>query len=231
MIKRIQDILRGPDALQPWTLPAMPAPLVDLLPWRAWDEAGEFYVNAASCGFVLELPPFAGIDEGTLDALAGTLADSAPERSVVQVIHWTSPRYGAAIRDWAQPREGAGGLQAVMAARREALFSGAGWRPLHAGGPPFTLNDCRVFLTACLPGRPGPAAETALGVSAVRSKARSPRSGPGREGSSRTGCYHSRRNSRRPTRKEFTTAGLSDPRGAGRPATRSTCSALRPAAR
>ena len=163
MIKRIKDIVRGPDALQPWTLPAMPAPLVDLLPWRAWDEAGEFYVNAASCGFVLELPPFAGIDEGTLDALAGTLADSAPERSVVQVIHWTSPRYGAAIRDWAQPREGAGGLQAVMAARREALFSGAGWRPLHEGGPPFTLNDCRVFMTACLPGRPGPASETALG--------------------------------------------------------------------
>ncbi len=163
MIERLKDLLKGPDALQPWTLPAMPAPLVDLLPWRAWDEAGEFYVNAASCGFVLELPPFAGIDEGTLDALAGTLADSAPERSVVQVIHWTSPRYGAAIRDWAQPREGAGGLQAVMAARREALFSGAGWRPLHEGGPPFTLNDCRVFMTACLPGRPGPASETALG--------------------------------------------------------------------
>ena len=163
MIERLKDLLKGPDALQPWTLPAMPAPLVDLLPWRAWDEAGEFYVNAASCGFVLELAPFAGIDEGTLDALAGTLADSAPERSVVQVIHWTSPRYGAAIRDWAQPREGAGGLQAVMAARREALFTGAGWRPLHEGGPPFTLNDCRVFLTACLPGRPGPASETALG--------------------------------------------------------------------
>ena len=163
MIERVKELLKGPDALDPWTLPAMPAPLVDLLPWRAWDEAGGFYLNAASCGFVLELAPFAGIDEGTLDALAGTLADSAPERSVVQVIHWTSPRYGAAIRDWAQPREGAGGLQAVMAARREALFTGAGWRPLHPGGPPFTLNDCRVFLTACLPGRPGPATETALG--------------------------------------------------------------------
>ena len=25
------------------------------------------------------------------------------------------------------------------------------------------LNDCRVFMTACLPGRPGPASETALG--------------------------------------------------------------------
>ena len=163
MIERLKDIFGGSDALAPRTLPAIPAPLVDLLPWRAWDEAGEFYVNAGSLGFVLELPPFAGIDEGTLDALAGTLADSAPERAVVQVIHWTSPRYGAAIAQWAGPREGAGGLLAVMAKRREALFTGAAWHPLHAGGPPYTLNDCRVFLAASLPGRPGPASETALG--------------------------------------------------------------------
>ncbi|MYA95746.1 MAG: TraC family protein, partial [Nitrospinae bacterium] len=163
MIGRLESLLGGAEALAPRTLPAMPAPLVELLPWRAWDESGEFYVNAGSLGFVLELPPFAGVDKGTLDALAGTLADSAPERAVVQVIHWTSPRYGAAIEQWAGPREGAGGLLAAMAKKREALFRGAGWRPLHAGGPPYTLNDCRVFLAASLPGHPGPAAETALG--------------------------------------------------------------------
>ncbi len=163
MIGRLTDLFGGAEALAPRALPAMPAPLVELLPWRAWDESGEFYVNEGGLGFVLEIPPFAGVDEGTLDALAGTLADSAPERSVVQVIHWTSPRYGQAISQWAGPREAAGGLLAVMAKRREALLRGAGWRPLHAGGPPFTLNDCRVYLAASLPGRPGPAAETALG--------------------------------------------------------------------
>ena len=163
MIERLKDLLGGPDALQPWTLPVLPAPLTDLLPWRAWDEGSEIYVNAGSCGFLLELPPFAGIDDGTLDALAGTLADAAPERSVVQVIHWTSPRYGAAVRNWAEPRQRTGGVQAGMATRRRALFTHAGWRPLHAGGPPFTLKDCRVFLAACLPGQAGPAAETTLG--------------------------------------------------------------------
>ena len=162
-MERLKDLVGGPDALQPWTLPVLPAPLADLLPWRAWDESSEIYVNAGSCGFLLELPPFAGIDEGTLETLAGTLADSAPERSVVQVVHWTSPRYGAAIRNWAEPRQRTGGVQAGMAERRRALFTRAGWRPLHAGGPPFTLKDCRVFLAACLPGQPGPAAETALG--------------------------------------------------------------------
>ena len=163
MIERLKDLLRGPDALQPWTLPALPAPLAGLLPWRAWDEGSELYINAASCGFLLELPPFVGIDEETLGALAGTLADAAPERAVVQIIHWTSPRYGAAIGSWAEPRRLAGGVQAGMAKRRRALFAHAGWRPLHAGGPPFTLNDCRVFLAACLAGPAGPAAETALG--------------------------------------------------------------------
>ena len=163
MIERLKDLLGGPDALQPWTLPALPAPLTDLLPWRAWDEGSELYLNAGSCGFLLELPPFAGIDDGTLDALAGTLADAAPERAVVQVIHWTSPRYGAAVRNWAEPRQRTGGVQAGMATRRRALFSHAGWRPLHAGGPPFTLKDCRVFLAASLSGQAGPAAETALG--------------------------------------------------------------------
>ncbi len=163
MIDRLKDLLGGPDALQPWTLPVLPAPLTDLLPWRAWDEGSELYLNAGSCGFLLELPPFAGIDDGTLDALAGTLADAAPERAVVQVIHWTSPRYGAAVRNWAEPRQRTGGVQAGMATRRRALFAHAGWRPLHVDGPPFTLKDCRVFLAACLPGQAGPAAETALG--------------------------------------------------------------------
>lgn len=35
----------------------------------------------------VELPPFGGIDEVTLEALAGTLADAAPERCTMLAIH------------------------------------------------------------------------------------------------------------------------------------------------
>ena len=83
----------------------MPAALHALLPWRAFDESSELYVNAASTGFVIELPPFAGI--GRRDpwgALSGTLADAAPERCTIQIVHWASPRFGAAMRAWAEPR-------------------------------------------------------------------------------------------------------------------------------
>ena len=165
---RLLELFEGPEAPGPWTPPALPAALHSLLPWRAFDESSELYVNAESVGFVLELPPFAGIDAETLGALAGTLADAAPERCTIQAIHWASPRFGAAFRAWAEPRLGENanddGALARMGRRRAELLATGGWRRLHEGGPPFTLSDYRVFVTACLAGGPGPAAETALGA-------------------------------------------------------------------
>ena len=161
---RLLELFEGQEAPGPWTPPEMPAALHSVLPWRAFDEASGLYVNAGSTGFVMELPPFAGIDGETLGALAGTLADAAPERCTVQVIHWASPRFGHGLRAWAAPRRDAGGALARMGEGRRELLAPGGWRRLHAGGPPFTLSDHRVFLTACLSGGPGPATETALGA-------------------------------------------------------------------
>ena len=162
MMARLKDLFEGPAGLEPWTPPEIPAALHGLLPWRAFDETSELYFNASSVGFAIEIPPFAGIDAETLGALSGTLADAAPERCVVQAIHWASPRFGAALDAWGAPRRKAGEVQSAMCARRERLFSHAGWRPLHSGGPPFTLSDYRVFVCAALSGPPGPAPETAL---------------------------------------------------------------------
>ena len=225
VIGRLLELFEGQEAPGPWSPPAMPAALHTLLPWRAFDEASELYVNAASTGFVIELPPFAGIDGETLGALAGTLADAAPERCTIQVIHWTSPRFGAASRAWAEPRRDAGGALARMGAKRRELLAPGGWRRLHRGGPPFTLSDYRVFVTACLAGGPGPAAETALGAFRGRSKARSPRRAPARGGWSRTGSCRWRRNSPRPTSPDIATGRPNARPGAGRRAIRCTSSA------
>ena len=61
MIGRLLELFEGPEAPGPWSPPAMPVPLHSLLPWRAWDESSELYVNAASTGFVLELGRVASI--------------------------------------------------------------------------------------------------------------------------------------------------------------------------
>ena len=163
MIGRLMALMEGPESLASWAPPEMPPPLHELLPWRAWDEGSELYVNARSHGFVLELPPFAGIDEETLGALSGTLADAAPEYCTIQAIHWASPRFGAPLAAWAEARAEKSGARATMARCRREMFAHAGWRPLLEGGPPYTLSDYRIFVTACLPGAPGPASETALG--------------------------------------------------------------------
>ena len=158
------DLFEGPDSMAPWAPPETPEALHGILPWRAWDASSELYVNASSHGFILELPPFAGIDAETLGALAGALADAAPERCTLQFIHWASPRFGAPLAAWGAARRKAGGLHRVIARRRESLFGHAGWRALHPGGPPFTCSDFRVFVTAGLAGVPGPATETSLGA-------------------------------------------------------------------
>ena len=163
MIARLMDLFEGPDSMAPWVSPALPEPLHELLPWRAWDEQTDLYINAQSHGFILEVPPFSGIDAETIGALAGVLADAAPQRSTIQIIHWASPRFGAPLAAWGACRRQAGGLHSVIAQRREKLFGHAGWRALHPGGPPFTCADYRVFVTVCLAGLPGPASETALG--------------------------------------------------------------------
>ena len=172
MIGRLLDLFDGPDSMAPWAPPPCPEPLHELLPWRAWDERTELYINAASHGFAMEIPPFAGIDAETLGALAGVLADAAPERCTIQFIHSASPRFGAQLAAWSAARRKPAargnpavrqhGLLSEMAGRREKLFAHAGWRALHPGGPPFTCADYRVFVTACLAGSPGPASETVL---------------------------------------------------------------------
>ena len=163
MIARLMELFEGPESMAPWTAPPCPEPLHELLPWRAFDERSELYVNAGSHGFALELPPFSGIDAETLGAFAGVLADAAPARCTIQFIHWRSPRFGAPLSAWGAARRRAGGLHRTIATRREELFGHAGWRALHPGGPPFTCADYRVFVTACLAGLPGPASETSLG--------------------------------------------------------------------
>ena len=165
VIGRLLELFEGPEAPGPWSPPEMPAALHELLPWRAWDESSELYVNAGSVGFVVELPPFAGVDGETLGALSGTLADAAPERCTVQVIHWASPRFGAASRAWAgaaqRCRRGAGPDGCAPAATCSRRVAGAG---CIRAARPSRSRDYRVFVTACLTALPGPAAETALGA-------------------------------------------------------------------
>ena len=227
---RLLELFEGQEAPGPWTPPETAAALHSLLPWRAFDEASGLYVNAASAGFVMELPPFAGIDGETLGALAGTLADAAPERCTIQVIHWASPRFGHGLRAWAAPRHDAGGALARMGEGRRELLAPGGWRRLHEGGPPFTLSDHRIFLTACLSGGPGPSAETALGAFRRALEGTLASAGAQARRLEPDALLSLAAELVAPTSQASATEVRSARIAAGRPATRSTSSARRPGA-
>ena len=203
---RVLELFEGPEAPGAWTPPAMPAALHSLLPWRAFDESSELYVNAGSAGFIIELPPFAGIDAETLGALAGTLADAAPERCTIQVIHWASPRFGAASRAWAEPRSEAGGalgphgFAAPRPDRARRLAAAACGRPaLHPVGLPGVRHRLPRGRCGTLGGdrarRLPPCARRDAGVG----RGDGPPGGAGRAAVARggTGCARHRRLARR----------------------------------
>ena len=124
MIGRLLELFEGPEAPGPWSPPAMPAPLHSLLPWRAWDESSELYVNAASTGFVLELPPFAGIDAetGLPRGCAGPARARWPDAAPNGALHAGGALLahgGAGPRHWARPL-------AVRHARGRMRGAGAG---------------------------------------------------------------------------------------------------------
>ena len=91
MIGRLLELFEGPEAPGPWAPPMMPAALHALLPWRAFDESSELYVNAGSAGFVVELPPFAGIFQGL-----GLDGDRGPVIRRVGELNGPGPGHGAA---------------------------------------------------------------------------------------------------------------------------------------
>ena len=58
VVARLLELFEGPEAPGPWAPPAAPAMLHALLPWRAFDESSELYVNAGSVGFVIDASQF-----------------------------------------------------------------------------------------------------------------------------------------------------------------------------
>ena len=165
MIGRLLELFEGPEAPGPWMPPAMPAALHSLLPWRAWDESSELYVNAASTGFV--------------DRTAALRRASTPRPWGHCRARWRTPRRSAAqyrsstgrARASARPATPGPSRAPAPAARSRGWVRGAAsfsaaaaGASCMAAGRPSRSRDYRVFVTACLAGGPGPAAETSLGA-------------------------------------------------------------------
>jgi len=148
---KIGHLFADNQLLEPHGPPPVDEPIIDLLPYRTYDEASGLFVNRASCGFMLEVAPLTGATEETISLLTAAFSDNMPDKSSLQVMSWASPHVGPILNTWQEARNLAPEIYQMLAARRTGYFEGSGWQsPL--AGTAHLLRNFRIFVAGSLPG-------------------------------------------------------------------------------
>lgn len=149
--RKISGLFADNPFLEPHGPPPVDEPIIDLLPYRAYDQQSELFVNRGSCGFLLEIAPLIGATEETISLLTAAFSDNMPDRSSLQIMSWASPHVGSLLDDWRDARQSAPDVYQMLAARRTDYFVGSGWTsPLQ--GTAHLLRNFRTFIAGSLPG-------------------------------------------------------------------------------
>ena len=124
--------------------------LSSFLPYRAYDERRQLYINRNSMGFALEIPPFVGSDERTGEIISQFFQEAMPAGAHVQVLSWSSPRIARTVAAWFMPRYQAGPFYKRMAFHRTAAFYDGVYNSLSVDSP-FFLRQHRVIISLSVP--------------------------------------------------------------------------------
>lgn len=173
----IADLLKGVKALFAPEMPAASAQSVDLteegarlagwLPYSAYRQSDQVFINRDSLGFVLEVTPQTGANQDTADRLKGLYA-RLPSDATMQIHLWASPNVRPLLREYAELRQAdpdalaqaelRGGRPArnsnvhrTMARRRFAHLLRGSREPL-ANDVAFLVRDFQIFISVTLPG-------------------------------------------------------------------------------
>ncbi len=151
LIDRVASWLTGDNAN-----PDAPRPVIHLdtlsawLPYRAYLPVEGLFINAASIGFIMELPPLVGADDRTADILGQFFQEGMPAGAHLQVLAWGSPRVARRIGDWFIPRYQAGGIYKTLGRHRAEHLSKGVWESLSKDAP-FHLRNHRVIVSCGVP--------------------------------------------------------------------------------
>jgi len=149
--RKVSGLFADNQLLEPHGPPPVDEPIIDLLPYRAYDEQSCLFVNRASCGFMLEIAPLTGATEETISLLTAAFSDNMPDKSSLQIMCWASPHVGGILDDWRNARDSAPEVYQMLAAKRTDYFSGSGWKsPLQDTA--HLLRNFRIFIAGSLPG-------------------------------------------------------------------------------
>jgi conjugal transfer ATP-binding protein TraC len=132
--------------------PERSRPVIDLamlsqfMPWRVYDKKDRIYINRASQGFIVEIPPMMGGDERSAEILTQFMSEGLPKGTCLQFLSWSSPRIAPMVGRWFGPRYDQGGIFERMARYRSDLLLDGVWNSL-SDDAPFHTRNYRVFIS------------------------------------------------------------------------------------
>jgi len=96
-------------------------PFADALPYVAFDEECNLFINNDSCGFVIEAIPLVGGDSDAYKIINGLFQESFEEGSSIQCLLWADHRIDNFLNTWESARQG-NEMHASIAKHRVEFF-------------------------------------------------------------------------------------------------------------
>jgi conjugal transfer ATP-binding protein TraC len=125
-------------------------PLSSVLPYEAFDEKNNIFINKKSVGFILMTTPLTGATEETENILASLISDVIPSKADVQFLLWASDKIGHVFDAFEKARSSKGEIFEWLAKKRTDFLKKGTLESLSKQGS-FILRDFRLFTIVSMP--------------------------------------------------------------------------------
>jgi conjugal transfer ATP-binding protein TraC len=118
----------------------------ELLPYRAFDEENNIYLNVNTKGFVLSASIMTGASSDDHTPFYKLLQSSLPEGAILQVLMYASPKIGERLDSFSASRLGSGQLLEAMAASRAKYFCNGAHNSM-LKTEDYVLRDFKMYIS------------------------------------------------------------------------------------
>lgn len=125
--------------------------LSDLLPYETYDPDQQVYWNEDSIGVLIRATPTTGMNETTLNVLAGIFTQGLKPGTTLQFSMYASPDIEPILDHWAGARQGE--IFRFLANKRTDYLRRGAWQPLFESEPQM-LRDFQLLISVEIPKEP-----------------------------------------------------------------------------
>lgn len=126
--------------------------LAKFLPYEAYDDENNIFINKKSRGFILEVSPLIGASEETVNILASLITDTLPADADIHFWLWASDKIGPVMDRFEKARAEKGDIYEWLAKKRTDFLKEGVYTSLSSGGS-FIIRDFRLFIDVAKPAK------------------------------------------------------------------------------